>query len=100
MACPHHVSAPWNPRAVWYVHGAGGVCAATEELREWGHGGTRARPWVPDFSEAVPGFYAPVSFWFSKRLVKIDAHYCHQNAEILLQMNGKEKKSDYLTADG
>lgn len=79
MACPHHVSAPWNPRAVWYARRAGGVCAATGKLRESGHWGTRARPWVLDFSEAVPGFYTPVTFRFSKRPVKIDAPYCHQS---------------------
>lgn len=102
MACPHHVSTPWNPRAVWYAHGEGGVRAATGKLRERGRGATRAWPWFLGFSEAVPGFYAPVFILapalepsrFSKRPVIRDTPYRHrskaqQNGE-MLQVNEKE----------
>lgn len=87
MACPHHVSAPWNPRALWYAYRAGGVRAATGKLREQGHGGHSRLALVSGFlwSCARPlcscFILAPVldPSWFSKRLVKKDTPYCHQS---------------------
>lgn len=75
------------------------------KLRERGHGATRAWPWFLGFSEAVPGFYAPVFISapaldpsrFSKRpVIMMDAPYrrrskAQQNGE-MLQENGEKKK--------
>lgn len=80
MACPHHVSAPWNPPAERYARRAGGVRAATEEPREPGTRGGGAWPWFLDLFEAVPGFYAPCfnlapALDSSLKLTKMDRYY-------------------------
>lgn len=87
MACPHHVSAPWNPRALWYAYRAGGVCAATGETARAGTRGHSRLALVSGFlwSCARPlrscFILGPVldPSRFSKRPVKIDTLYCHRS---------------------